>query len=103
MRIEDITAGDPKKRLTWSATAARSDWRHCRGLRPAAEQLLSRMTLPPCSARTGDQHAVLLIPGVIAPKPSNPWVNLLLFVLTVFSVIFAGALYGYNGPDVQHT
>jgi len=45
-----------------------------------------------------DQHTIIVIDGVIKPKPSNPWVNLVLFILTLFSVLFAGALYGYSGP-----
>ncbi len=42
---------------------------------------------------------VILIQGVIQPKPSNPWVNVILFLITLFSVLFAGALYSYNGPE----
>jgi hypothetical protein len=44
------------------------------------------------------QHTILLLEGVIKPKPSNPLVNLVLFVLTMFSVLLAGALYDYSGP-----
>ncbi len=46
----------------------------------------------------GEDHLVLAIPGVIEPRPSNPWINLGVFLLTVLSVIFAGALYAYDGP-----
>jgi membrane-associated protease RseP (regulator of RpoE activity) len=46
----------------------------------------------------GEDHLVLAIPGVIEPRPSNPRINLGVFVLTVISVIFAGALYAYDGP-----
>ena len=45
-----------------------------------------------------DHHLILLTEGVIDPKPSNPWVNLVMFVLTLFSVLFAGAMYSYDGP-----
>jgi membrane-associated protease RseP (regulator of RpoE activity) len=41
---------------------------------------------------------ILLLEGVINPQPSNPIINLVLFVLTVFSVLFAGSLYDYSGP-----
>ena len=44
------------------------------------------------------QQTILLLDGVIRPRPSNPWVNLVLFVLTVLSVLFAGTLYDYSGP-----
>jgi Zn-dependent protease len=38
----------------------------------------------------GNEHIVMAVPGVIRPKPSNPWINLVLFLLTMFSVIFVG-------------
>jgi Zn-dependent protease len=38
----------------------------------------------------GNEHIVMAVPGVIQPKPSNPWINLVLFLLTMFSVIFVG-------------
>ncbi|MFC1996664.1 site-2 protease family protein [Chloroflexota bacterium] len=44
------------------------------------------------------QQTIVLMEGVIIPKPSNPLVNLFLFFLTVISVLFAGALYDYSGP-----
>jgi hypothetical protein len=45
-----------------------------------------------------EKPTILLLEGVIEPKPSNPRVNLVLFIFTVFSVLFAGALYSYSGP-----
>jgi membrane-associated protease RseP (regulator of RpoE activity) len=50
-----------------------------------------------------DHHLILLTEGVIIPKPSNPWVNLVMFVLTLFSVLFAGAMYSYDGPVPNDT
>lgn len=46
----------------------------------------------------GDDHLVVAAPGRILPRPSNPWVNLLLFGATLLSVLLAGALYAYDGP-----
>jgi len=43
-------------------------------------------------------HEIILVPSSETPKPSNPLVNLILFVLTIFSVLFAGALHTYTGP-----
>jgi membrane-associated protease RseP (regulator of RpoE activity) len=54
--------------------------------------------LTPVFRAEGEQHVIGLVEGVIEVKPSNPWVNLILFVLTLFSVIWAGTLYSYNGP-----
>jgi membrane-associated protease RseP (regulator of RpoE activity) len=47
----------------------------------------------------GDSHVVMGVDGLIRPRPSNPVINLLLFGVTLFSVLLAGALYGYAGPD----
>ncbi len=47
----------------------------------------------------GQDHLVIAAPGTIQPRPSNPWVNLMLFGATLFSVILAGALYAYDGPE----
>lgn len=46
----------------------------------------------------GQDHLVVAAPGAAQARPSNPWVNLVLFAATLFSVILAGALYAYDGP-----
>ena len=40
----------------------------------------------------GEGHQIIGQPGLVKPRPANPWVNLVLFVATVFSVILMGAL-----------
>ena len=40
-----------------------------------------------------NRHAVILVSGVITSRPSNPWVNVVLGLLTIVSVLFSGALY----------
>jgi hypothetical protein len=45
-----------------------------------------------------EQPTILLLEGIIEPKPSNPVVNLVLLILTILSVLLAGALYDYSGP-----
>lgn len=47
--------------------------------------------LTPLFRKGEGMHIVLLVRGVIDPKPSNPWVNLAMFILTLFSVLYAGA------------
>jgi membrane-associated protease RseP (regulator of RpoE activity) len=49
------------------------------------------------------RQTVLLIRGTIHPKPGRVWVNILLFVLTLLSVLFAGAQYSYRGPLPEDT
>jgi membrane-associated protease RseP (regulator of RpoE activity) len=45
-----------------------------------------------------ERHAVLLVPALPKPKDSNPWINLVLFVITLLSVIFTGAFFGSSEP-----
>ncbi len=61
-----------------------------------ADSLLQHEVTPLFRVESGRQ-TILLLEGVISSKPSNPWVNLVLFILTVISVLFAGALYDYSG------
>jgi membrane-associated protease RseP (regulator of RpoE activity) len=42
----------------------------------------------------GKPVVVEVMPGAVPRTPSRVWVNLLLFVLTVISTLFVGALYG---------
>ena len=46
----------------------------------------------------GAQQVILVRAGVVNPRPSNPRLNLLLFIATLFSVFYAGAMYVYDGP-----
>lgn len=43
-------------------------------------------------------QAVVLMPGVNLVRHSNPWVNLMMFVLTVLSVLWVGVQHAYQGP-----
>ena len=45
-----------------------------------------------------DRHSIELVKGVVKPRPSNKWLNLILFILTVFSVLFAGTFSNYQVP-----
>lgn len=44
------------------------------------------------------QQVVVLLKGIVKPRPSNPWINLILFLLTGISVVFAGTIFEYRGP-----
>ncbi|NPV85874.1 MAG: site-2 protease family protein [Anaerolineae bacterium] len=61
-------------------------------------ELLKPYHITPLFRWDGGRHAVLLVPGKPQPKPSNPWVNLGLFVATLLSVLVTGALYGLQEP-----
>lgn len=43
-------------------------------------------------------ETIILMKGIVRPKPSNPWINLILFIITGISVVFAGTLFDYRGP-----
>ncbi|MCH7663014.1 MAG: site-2 protease family protein [Chloroflexi bacterium] len=47
------------------------------------------------------QHTILLVKGLIEPQPSNPWINLGLFLATLLSMLLIGAFNVYDGPPVS--
>jgi membrane-associated protease RseP (regulator of RpoE activity) len=51
--------------------------------------------------QTDAPHEIFLVPALEKQRPSNPLVNLGLFILTLFSVLFAGALHAYAGPEPE--
>lgn len=59
---------------------------------------LNPLDVTPLFRNEDGHHTVILIKGVIRPKPSNPIINLVLFILTLLSVISMGTLFTYDGP-----
>lgn len=51
----------------------------------------------PMLRRQQGQIVLIAQPGIIAPKPSNPWINLALAIVTLISVLFTGAVYECQG------
>jgi membrane-associated protease RseP (regulator of RpoE activity) len=89
-RIEDVTAGDAEKgpllryrgRLLFDDSVS------------AYDQLAASVDsygLTPLFRLENGEQIIYLINAPPKQKPSTPWVNVILFVLTVFSVMFAGA------------
>ncbi len=96
MRIDDITAGDAKNKYL-----VRYRGQIYGEPDQAYDQLaqnLRSLEITPLFRKDHDQHAVLLLPGIVRPKPGNPIINLVLILLTMGSMIFAGALSAYSGP-----
>jgi membrane-associated protease RseP (regulator of RpoE activity) len=95
--IEDITAGNPQKdfivryrgQLRTEDTEATYD-QLCEQLAP--------YEITPLFRWDEDRHAILLIPRRPKPGPSNPWINLIMFILTFFSVTFIGGLNAAQVP-----
>lgn len=51
----------------------------------------------PLLRRREGQIILIAQQGIITPKPSNPWINLILAVVTIISVLFTGAAYECQG------
>jgi len=94
--IEDITTGGGKQNFMMRY---RGRLRVDSAL--AYDQLASSLRpydVTPLFRSENEQHVILLLSGTINARASNPWINLIMFLLTLFSVIYAGAMYTYNGP-----
>jgi len=88
-RIDDVTAGDEKGPLLRYRGQLLSD-----DSASAYDQLAASVKphgLTPLFRLEKGEQVIYLTQTPPAPKPSNPWVNVGLFVLTVFSVMLAGA------------
>jgi membrane-associated protease RseP (regulator of RpoE activity) len=63
---------------------------------------LKPLNITPLFRMIEGNQTILLVKGVNQPKPSKIWVNILLFVLTVFSMLYVGTMYTlggtYDGP-----
>ncbi|MEA3351380.1 MAG: site-2 protease family protein [Chloroflexota bacterium] len=59
---------------------------------------LRHYEITPIFRKEKGKHTIYLKQGINLATPSNPWVNFGLFILTLLSVLFAGALYNYDGP-----
>jgi membrane-associated protease RseP (regulator of RpoE activity) len=96
MAIDDITLGNSKDPyLVRYRGKIRGDSAE------AYDRLAGRLRpqgITPLFRKDHDTQVVLLVDGVLDPKPSNPVVNLVLFILTLVSVIFAGSLNTFTGP-----
>ncbi|MGQ0601978.1 MAG: site-2 protease family protein [Anaerolineales bacterium] len=67
-----------------------------------AEQFLP-LGYTPLFRKEGQTHVVLAVNKVIQPGRSNPWVNVVMFALTVLAMLLTGGSYGYQEPDPPTT
>lgn len=98
MTIEDVTAGRSEKYTARYRGELRIDSVEAY---ERVSKVFAQFDHTPLFRTEEGRHVILAMPGVIDPKPSNPWINLVLMVLTVFSAFFTGALYGYQGPETD--
>jgi membrane-associated protease RseP (regulator of RpoE activity) len=93
--IDDIILGDPQRdyiiRYRGHLLAEDSEAAYvelAESLRPYEITPLFRVD------ESDGRHLIFLKSGVVEKRPSKIWVNIVLFVLTVFSVIWAGVPFG---------
>jgi membrane-associated protease RseP (regulator of RpoE activity) len=85
-RVEDVTAGNGKDLIArYRGHLVNEDT-------PAAYDQLADSLRPhnitPLFRKDGDKQTILLVPGLVLPKKSaRVWMNIVLFILTVFSVM----------------
>jgi len=96
MQVDSLTYGSPEKGF-----ALRFEGRLYGDSIGAYEQVAEAfqpLNFTPLFRNEKDQHVILAMPGVVQVRKSNPIVNLMLFVLTLLSMLLTGALYDYQGP-----
>lgn len=64
--------------------------------------VLKSLKVTPLFRMEKGRHTILLMPGLITPRESNPMVNLVMFLLTLASVLLAGGMYAYRGPNPEN-
>ncbi len=89
-RIEDVTMGNPKE---W---AARYRGHLLSEDTVAAYDQLTEAVRPydltPLFRKDGDAQIIFLVPSLVPPRSfARPYINLILFILTIFSVMLTGA------------
>lgn len=95
-RYDDVTLGDPQKgfivryrgELLLDSSEAYDQ---------LAEALRPYEITPLFRTENGSQ-AIVLIDGVVHPKPGRTRTNIILFLLTLLCVAFVGETYSYTGP-----
>jgi len=94
MQVESFTTGDEKQ-----GYMARFSGRLLIDSQEAYQRLESvfaQYETTPKFRVEGDDHVVLALPGVVQVQASNPWINLIFFLLTVVTMLMAGAIYSFQ-------
>jgi membrane-associated protease RseP (regulator of RpoE activity) len=58
--------------------------------------------ITPLFREEGGRHVIILMDGIVEPKQSKSWINLVLFILTLVSMLLTGALFSYEGPGTEN-
>jgi Zn-dependent protease len=92
LRIEDKTWGDEKKGYIIRYSGQLYNLDSAQTYDQLAEALRPQ-NITPLFRLEGNKHVILLQNGIIQPKPSKVWANILFFILTMISVTFTGAVF----------
>ncbi len=108
LKIEDITTGDPQVRPGQKTIPYLVRYRGKLYGEPdqaydRLAELLRPKDITPLFRSEEGRDVVILMQGTIKPKPSNPVWNLVLFILTLLSVILTGVMTAYEGPAPGNT
>jgi len=95
--IEDVTEGSQKVGYLTRYRGHLREIDSIQAYSQLAEQL-KPFNITPLFRKDGEKQSILLVDGVVTPKESNSLINLILFLLTILSVLFAGASYGLADP-----
>jgi membrane-associated protease RseP (regulator of RpoE activity) len=96
-RIESITLGDPKQNYVARYQGHLYNDDSAAAYDQLADVLRTHEITPLFRTENG-QQLILLMKGIVRPRPSNVWINVILFAFTLLSVLLAGTLYAYDGP-----
>jgi Zn-dependent protease len=100
LRIEDTTWGDEKKGYIVRYRGQLYNQDSALAYDELAQALRSR-NVTPLFRLEEDRHVILLMNGIIQPKPSKIWGNILFFLLTVLSVAFTGAMFSSSALPIS--
>jgi len=103
-RIEDSTWGTPKNDFL---VRFRGELLvDSEGAYDTLAASFSKYNITPIFRIVEGKQTIFLKGGVNVPKPSKVWVNVLLFILTVFSMLYVGTMYTlggiYDGPAASN-
>ncbi len=101
-QIDEITYGGPKQPFVvrYRGNLINNDSQSSYDL--IANAILDEKLVPMMHRENGVIN-LYLIPDMTKKKILNPRVNLILFILTLLSVLFTGGMYGYQGELPQGT
>lgn len=91
-RIDQTFVGDEKKGILARYKGELYDHDSAYAYDQISQALKPQYVTPLFRLEAG-QQVIQLMKGIIQPKPSKIWGNILFFILTVLSVCFAGAFY----------